>query len=63
MKTDLGGLTMGRAYAAFEDNIRGSIESGKTAGMIVWSEDLCFTYLLQLANMLVEPTIVAGFQN
>jgi predicted amidohydrolase YtcJ len=51
---------MGSAYAAFEENIRGSIEPGKTADMVVWSENLYSASLQKLANMRVEATIVEG---
>jgi predicted amidohydrolase YtcJ len=60
MRDALRAHTMGSAYAAFEENIRGSIEPGKTADMIVWPEDLYSASLRQLINMQVEATIVSG---
>jgi predicted amidohydrolase YtcJ len=60
MKDSLRAHTMGSAYAAFEENIRGSIEPGKTADMIVWSEDLYTASLQQLVKLRVEATIVEG---
>jgi predicted amidohydrolase YtcJ len=60
MKDTLRAHTMGSAYAAFEENIRGSIEPGKTADMVVWSEDLYTASLQQLAKLRVEATIVKG---
>jgi len=60
MKDTLRAHTMGSAYAAFEENIRGSIEPGKTADMVVWSEDLYTASLQQLAKLRVEATIVEG---
>jgi len=60
MKDTLRAHTMGSAYAAFEENIRGSIEPGKTADMVVWSEDLYSASLKQLTNLRVEATIVEG---
>jgi predicted amidohydrolase YtcJ len=60
MKEALRAHTMGSAYAAFEENIRGSIEPGKTADMVVWSEDLYSASLQQLAKLRVEATIVEG---
>jgi predicted amidohydrolase YtcJ len=60
MKEALRAHTMGSAYAAFEENIRGSIEPGKSADMVVWSEDLYSAPLQQLAKMRVEAAIVEG---
>jgi predicted amidohydrolase YtcJ len=60
MKEALRAHTMGSAFAAFEENIRGSIERGKTADMVVWSEDLYSASLQQLAKLMVEATIVEG---
>jgi len=60
MRDALRAHTMGSAYAAFEENIRGSIEPGKTADMVVWSENLYSASLQKLANMRVEATIVEG---
>jgi predicted amidohydrolase YtcJ len=60
MREALRAHTMGSAYAAFEENIRGSIEPGKTADMVVWSEDLYSASLQQLAKLKVEATIVEG---
>ena len=60
MKETLRAHTMGSAYAAFEENIRGSIEPGKTADMVVWSEDLYSASLRQLVDVRVEATVVEG---
>jgi len=60
MKDALRAHTMESAYAAFEENIRGSIEPGKTADMVVWSEDLYSASLEQLVKVRVEATIVEG---
>jgi predicted amidohydrolase YtcJ len=60
MRDTLRAHTMGSAYAAFEENIRGSIEPGKTADMVVWSEDLYSASLEQLLKVRVEATIVEG---
>jgi predicted amidohydrolase YtcJ len=32
--------TLGSAYAAYEENIKGSLEAGKMADMVVLSKDL-----------------------
>jgi hypothetical protein len=60
MKDTLRAHTMGSAYAAFEENIRGSIEPGKTADMVVWSENLYSASLKELVDLRVEATIVEG---
>jgi predicted amidohydrolase YtcJ len=60
MRDALRAHTMGSAYAAFEENVRGSIEPGKTADMVVWSEDLYSAPLVKLWNIKVEATIVEG---
>jgi len=43
--------TMGSAYAAFEENQKGSIEPGKFADLVVWSDDL---YSIRTAKQLNE---------
>ena len=52
--------TMGSAYASFEENIKGSIEIGKVADMVVWSHDLYSVPTGQLRDLSVETTIVGG---
>ncbi|MBN2415391.1 amidohydrolase family protein [bacterium] len=52
--------TMGSAYAAFEENVKGSIEPGKYADMVVWSDDLYSIPLNSLKDVAVLSTIVAG---
>jgi predicted amidohydrolase YtcJ len=53
--------TMGSAYASFEEDVKGSIEEGKVADMVVWSLD---PYTLDPWNDLkefkAEMTIVGG---
>ncbi len=60
MKEALRAHTMGSAYAAFEENLRGSIEEGKLADMVVWSQDLDKASLEELSNSKAEVTIVEG---
>jgi len=52
--------TMGSAYASFEENVKGSIEAGKVADMVVWSHDLYSIPTSQLSDLSVETTIVGG---
>ena len=52
--------TMGSAYAAFEEDIKGSIEVGKYADMVVWSGDLYSMPVNDLKDLVVISTIVNG---
>ena len=52
--------TMGAAYAAFEEDIKGSIEVGKYADMVVWSDDMYSIPLSELVDLYVISTIVGG---
>lgn len=52
--------TMGSAYAAHEENIKGSIEPGKLADLVVWSEDPYTAPLEQLWQISIAMTIIGG---
>jgi len=52
--------TMGSAYAAHEENIKGSIEVGKLADLAVWSEDPYTAPLQRLWQIPIEMTLVGG---
>jgi predicted amidohydrolase YtcJ len=52
--------TMGSAYAAFEENIKGSIEQGKLADLVIWSHDLYSIKPQDLKDFKAEVTIVGG---
>jgi hypothetical protein len=52
--------TMGSAYAAHEEDVKGSIEPGKMADLAVWSEDPYTTPLGRLWKIPVEMTLVGG---
>jgi len=52
--------TMGNAYAAFEENIKGSIKVGKLADIAVLSEDLLTIPDDKLMNTEVVMTILGG---
>ncbi|HTR26838.1 MAG TPA: amidohydrolase [Terriglobales bacterium] len=52
--------TMGTAYAAFQDRIKGSIEAGKLADLAILSRDIFAIDPVELADTKVELTIVGG---
>jgi len=52
--------TMGSAYAAHEETIKGSIEVGKLADLAIWSQDPYTTPLQQLWQAPIDMTLVAG---
>jgi len=52
--------TMGSAYAAHEENVRGSIEAGKDANLVVWSEDLFTIPTDKIRDTRTELTIIGG---
>lgn len=53
--------TMGSAYASFEERVKGSIEVGKVADMVVWSHDLLtLDPMVDLVDLIPLTTIVAG---
>lgn len=52
--------TMGSAYAAQEETIKGSIEVGKLADLVVWSADPYTAQAQELWQMPVAMTLVGG---
>ena len=52
--------TMGSAYAAHEETIKGSIEPGKLADLVVWGEDPYSASIDRLVQLPVITTIVGG---
>ncbi len=52
--------TMGSAYAAHEEDIKGSIEPGKLADLVVWSQDPYTTSIKELWQLPVDLTLVGG---
>ncbi|MFQ6059566.1 MAG: amidohydrolase, partial [Anaerolineae bacterium] len=52
--------TMGSAYAAHEEEIKGSIEVGKLADLVVWSEDPYTAPLRRLWKIPIVMTLVGG---
>jgi len=52
--------TMGSAYAAHEEDVKGSVEVGKMADLVVWSEDPYTVPLQRLWQLPIEMTLVGG---
>jgi predicted amidohydrolase YtcJ len=52
--------TMGSAYAAHEDDIKGSIEVGKQADLVVWSDDIYSIPTDEIRDLKAELTIIKG---
>jgi predicted amidohydrolase YtcJ len=52
--------TMGSAYASFEEKIKGSIEPGKLADLIVLSDDIFAIDPIKIADTKVVMTIFDG---
>lgn len=53
-------FTLGAAYASFEDDIKGSIEAGKLADMVVLSEDIYEINPDKIKDVEIEMTFVGG---
>jgi predicted amidohydrolase YtcJ len=52
--------TMGSAYASFEDDIKGSIETGKLADFVVLSQDPTQVPPDRIKDIQIEKTYVGG---
>jgi predicted amidohydrolase YtcJ len=52
--------TMGSAYASFEDKLKGSIEPGKLADLVVLSDDIFAIDPIKIADVKVVATIFDG---
>ncbi|MDD3572766.1 MAG: amidohydrolase family protein, partial [Eubacteriales bacterium] len=52
--------TMGSAYNAFEEDIKGSIRPGKLADLVILSDDIERIHSDGIKEMTVERTIVGG---
>ena len=56
----LRAYTLGNAYAAFEENVKGSVTPGKYADFTVLSQDITTVDEAQILNTRVLFTIVGG---
>jgi len=52
--------TMGSAYATFEEGVKGSIEPGKLADLVVLSDDPTRVDVDEIKDLTVDMTIVGG---
>ena len=60
MEEAIRGYTRNGAYITFEEDIKGTLEPGKLADMIVLSDDLLTIDPERILDVVVEKTIVAG---
>jgi predicted amidohydrolase YtcJ len=56
----LESYTINNAFASFEENIKGSIEAGKLADMVILSDDILTCPVDQIKDIKSEMTIVGG---
>ena len=56
----INAYTLDAAYASFEENIKGSIEAGKLADMVVLSDDILTIDPIKIWDVKVEMTIFDG---
>ncbi len=52
--------TMGSAYGAFEEKVKGSLEPGKMADLCVWSDNLYSIKPEDILNTKIEMTMING---
>jgi predicted amidohydrolase YtcJ len=52
--------TMGSAYASFDEKIKGSIETGKLADMVVVSDDILSIPAVNIEKTRVDTTVFDG---
>jgi predicted amidohydrolase YtcJ len=52
--------TLHGAYASFEENIKGTLEPGKLADLVVWDHDIVTIDPMQLLNVKPERTMLGG---
>ncbi len=59
-KETLKGMTIWAAYAAFEEDIKGSLEQGKFADFVVFNKDLMSMPIYEIPNLKVQHTFING---
>lgn len=52
--------TLNGAYASFEDDIKGSIEVGKLADLVVFNEDILEIDPVNIVNSKIDYTMIDG---
>jgi len=52
--------TLGSAYASFDEDIKGSIETGKYADFVILDKDPTQVPKNQIKNIKVEATVIGG---
>ncbi|MCI0708343.1 MAG: amidohydrolase [Ignavibacteriae bacterium] len=60
VKQAVRAYTIDNAYAAFEENTKGSIEVGKLADLVVLSDDILKIDPVKIENVLVDMTVLGG---
>jgi len=60
IKEALRAHTMGSAYAAFEEKIKGSLEAGKLADIAIWSDDIYSIQPRDIVKTKIEMTMIKG---
>jgi len=60
MEEAVRGYTRNGAYITFEEDIKGTLEPGKLADMIVLSDDLLTIDPERILDIVIEKTIVGG---
>jgi predicted amidohydrolase YtcJ len=56
----LASYTINNAYAAFEEDVKGSVTPGKWADLVVLSDDFFTVDAADIAELQIEMTMVAG---
>jgi len=51
---------MSSAYAAFEENVKGSLEPGKFADLTVWSNNIYEIEPSEIVNINIGMTMIGG---
>jgi hypothetical protein len=60
MEEAIRGYTRNGAHITFEEGVKGTLEPGMLADMIVLSDDLLTIDSEQILDVLIETTIVGG---